>query len=54
VPEHPARRIRGLNVLLGVLVLAALVLLVVWLGASAWDWAAEQATAFWDWVDSRT
>ena len=54
VPDHPARRTGGLNVLLGVLVLAALVGLVVWLAPTVWEWVAEQATTFWDWVDSRT
>ena len=53
-PRHPAGRTGGLNVLLGVLVLAALVLLVVWVAPTVWQWAGDQAASVWAWVDSRT
>jgi ferric-dicitrate binding protein FerR (iron transport regulator) len=50
----PAHRPGGLSALLGVLVLAALAGLVVWLAPTVWQWVADVGDALVAWVSSRT
>jgi ferric-dicitrate binding protein FerR (iron transport regulator) len=53
-PAGPTRRTGAFSLLLGLLVLAALVVLVVVVAPSAWQWVADQAGTFVGWIDERT
>ena len=53
-PARPRQRTNPVNLLLGLLVLAALVTVVVLAAPTAWAWATEQWDTFVTWVDERT
>jgi hypothetical protein len=53
-PAVPRKRANPVNLVLGLLVLAALVALVVLYAPAVAEWVAEQWTTFVTWVDERT
>lgn len=52
-PKRRRSRSNPINVILGLLIIAALVVLVVLVAEPVWDWAVESWNSFIAWVDAR-
>ena len=53
-PARTKRRTNPINLILGLLILAALVVGAVWVAEPVWTWVVDQWNTFIAWVDART